>query len=64
MFDGFQTGLDFVARQSRCATAWSAAGHDRVDLYLYFPCGPYGLFRANMPVKGVHFTFLPVNGFP
>jgi len=27
-------------------------GHERVELYLYFPCGPYGLYRASVPVKG------------
>ena len=37
----------------------SAVGHERVELYLYVPCGPYGLYRASMPVQGctVPFTF-------
>jgi len=30
----------------------SAVGHERVELYLYSPCGPYGLFRASVPVQG------------
>jgi len=25
----------------------SAFGHERVELYLYSPCGPYGLYRAS-----------------
>jgi hypothetical protein len=29
-----------------------------LELYLYSPYGPYGLFRASVPVR-VHFTFLP-----
>jgi hypothetical protein len=29
----------------------SAVGHKRVDLYLYSPYGPYGLYRASVPVQ-------------
>jgi hypothetical protein len=29
----------------------SAVGHERVELYLYFPYGPYGLYRASVPVQ-------------
>ena len=43
----------------RAAEAWrwllappSAVGHERVDLYLYSPYGPYGLYRASVPVQG------------
>jgi len=28
----------------------SAVGHERVELYLYSPHGPYGLYRASVPV--------------
>ena len=34
----------------------SAIGHERVELYLYSSFGPYGLYRASVPVQGVHFT--------
>ena len=27
-------------------------GHESVELYLYCPYGPYGLYRASVPVKG------------
>jgi len=27
-------------------------GQDRVELYLYLPYGPYGLYRASVPVQG------------
>jgi len=29
-----------------------AVGHERVELYLYSPYGPYGLYRASVPVQG------------
>ena len=30
----------------------SAVGHQRVELWLYSPYGPYGLYRASVPVQG------------
>jgi hypothetical protein len=27
-------------------------GHEKVELYLYSPYGPYGLYRASVPVQG------------
>jgi hypothetical protein len=30
----------------------STFGHERVELYLYSPYGPYGLYRASVPVQG------------
>jgi len=30
----------------------SAVGQERVELYLYSPHGPYGLYRASVPVEG------------
>ena len=30
----------------------SARGHERVEVYLYSPYGPYGLYRASVPVQG------------
>jgi len=29
-----------------------SSGHERVELYLYTPYGPYGLYRASVPVQG------------
>jgi hypothetical protein len=29
----------------------SAVGHERAEIYLYSPYGPYGLYRASMPVQ-------------
>jgi hypothetical protein len=40
----------------------SACGQERVELYLYSPYGPYGLYRASVPVQGctlpLPFTYL------
>ena len=38
----------------------SAVGHERVELYLYPPYGPYGLYRASVSVQGctLPFTYL------
>jgi len=30
----------------------SAVGHERVELFLYSPYGPYGLYKASVPVQG------------
>jgi hypothetical protein len=37
----------------------SAVGHERVELYLYSPYVPYGLYRAPVPVQGctLHLPF-------
>ena len=32
-------------------------GHERVELYLYSPYGPYGLYRASLPVQGCTLPF-------
>jgi len=36
----------------------SAIGHERVELYLYSPYGPYSLYRASVPVQGCTVLFL------
>ena len=38
----------------------SAIGHERVELYLYSPYGPYGLYRASVPVQGCTLYFLRI----
>jgi len=30
----------------------NAVGHERVELYFYSPYGPYGLYKASVPVQG------------
>jgi len=36
----------------------SAIVHERVELYLYSPYGPYGLYRASVPVQGWNLLLL------
>ena len=36
----------------------SAVGHDRVELYLYSRYGPYGVYRASVPVQGCTLPYL------
>ena len=31
-------------------------GQDKVELYLFSPCGPYGPYRASVPVRGCTLT--------
>jgi len=38
----------------------SAVGYERVELYLYSPYGPYGLYRASVPVQGWPLPFILV----
>jgi len=40
----------------------NAVGHERVELHLYSHCGPYGLYRASVPVQGctLPLPYIPV----
>jgi hypothetical protein len=40
----------------------SAVGHERVELYLYSLYGPYGLYRASVPVQGYTLLSLHTSG--
>ena len=44
---------------------FSCQGHKKVELYLYFPYGPYGLYRASVPVQGstLYYVFQPSKAF-
>ena len=44
--------LNPAKRDAVPSPASSAVGHERVKLYLYFPYGPYGLYRASVSVQG------------
>ena len=39
-------GKERLGRDADPSPTSSAVGHERVELYLYFPYGPYGLYRA------------------
>jgi len=45
-------GKERPGRDADPSTPSSAIGHEREELYLYPPYGPYGLYRASVPVQG------------
>jgi hypothetical protein len=49
---GLSRGKERPGRDSDPSPFSSARGHERVELYLYSPYGPYGLYRASVPVQG------------
>jgi len=53
----FPGGKERPGRDADTSPPSSAVGHGSVELCLYSPYGPYGLYRASVPVQGVHFTF-------
>jgi hypothetical protein len=46
----FPAGKERPGRDADPSPPPSAVGHERVELYLYSPYGPYGLYRASVPV--------------
>ena len=59
-----------LSRGLRAAGAWRwpltpfwCRGHERVELYLYSPYRPYGLYRASVPVQGCTLP-LPLHELP
>ena len=55
----FPGGKERPGRDADTAPPSSAVGHEIVELYLYSPYGPYGLYRASVPVQGWPLIFLP-----
>jgi len=47
----FPGGKERPGRDADPSSPSSAVGHERVQLYLYSPYGPYGLYRASAPVQ-------------
>ena len=45
-------GKERPGRDADSSSPSSAVGHERVELYLYSSYGPYGLYRASVPVQG------------
>ena len=54
----FPGGKERSGRDADPSPPSSAVGHERVELYLYSPYGPYGLYRASVPVQGCTLTLL------
>jgi len=48
----FHRGKKRPGRDADPSPLSSAVGHERVELYLYSPYGPYGLYRASVHVQG------------
>jgi hypothetical protein len=48
----FPVGKEWQGRDADPSPPSSAVGHERVELYLYSPYGPYGLCRASVLVQG------------
>jgi len=48
----FPGGKERPGRDADPSPPSSAIARERVDLYLYSPYGPYGLYRASVPVQG------------
>jgi len=48
----FSGGKERPGRDADLSPPSSAVGHERVQLYLYSPYGPYGLYRASVRVQG------------
>ena len=49
---GLSWGKERSGRDADPSPLASAVGHERVELYLYSPYGPYGFYRASVPVQG------------
>jgi hypothetical protein len=48
----FPGGKERPGRDADPSPLSSAVGHEKVELYLYSLYGPYGLYRASVPVQG------------
>jgi hypothetical protein len=53
----FPWGKERSGRDADPSSPSSAVGHERVELYLYSPYGPHGLYRASVPVERCTLTF-------
>ena len=54
----FPGGKERPGRDVDPSPPYSAVDHERLELYLYFPYGPYGLYRASVPVQGCTLPYL------
>ena len=59
----FPGGKERPGRDAAPSPPSSAAVKERVELYLYSPYGPYGLYRGSVPVQGCTLPFLYNTGY-
>jgi len=55
LYNGYRVfcgGKEQPGRDADPSPPSSGVGHERVELYLYSSYGPYGLYRASVPVQG------------
>jgi hypothetical protein len=57
LYNGYRVFSGGKERPGRDADP-SPVGHERVELYLYSPYGPYSLYRASVPVQGCTLSLL------
>ena len=57
---GFSLSKERSGRDADPSPTSIAVGHERVELYLYSPYGPYGLYRASVRVQGCTLPFYSV----
>jgi hypothetical protein len=50
-YRGFSEGKERPGCDADPSLPSSDVGHERVELYLYSPYGPYALYRATVPVQ-------------
>ena len=62
---GFFPGVKSGRGVTLIPHSFQCRGHGRVELYVYSPYGPYGLYRASVPVQGctLPFTYYATNYF-
>jgi len=60
LYNGYQVfpgGKERPGREADPSLPSSAVGQERVELYLYSPYGPYGLYRASVQGCGLYIIF-------
>jgi hypothetical protein len=57
----FPGGKERPVRDADPSPPSSAVDHERVELYLYFPYGLYGLYRSSVPVQGCILLFFKLH---